>query len=125
MLTALIAKWTVCVSSEGRDSQKSIWAPATPGREHDIVQSETTTSAGEVSPGFSITGGVNLEPGSILGILVLKYSETLQSLGMWWDLRSECKGLYKHNGLQKINWLEVVFVGSANVFTTWIFKVHP
>lgn len=47
------------------------------------MQSETTTSAGEVNPRFSITGGVNLEPGSILGILALKYSETLRSLGMW------------------------------------------
>lgn len=41
-------------------------------RENNIVQSKTTTSAGEVSTGFSITGGVNLEPEGILGILVPK-----------------------------------------------------
>lgn len=56
-------------SSEERGSPKNFWALAALGQEHNILQSETTTSAGEVSTGFSITGGVNLEPGGIFGIL--------------------------------------------------------
>jgi hypothetical protein len=65
-----------------RDSQKSVWAPAALERKYNIVQSKTTTLAGEASTGFSITGGVNLKPGSILGILVLRlYSRTLLIFG--------------------------------------------
>lgn len=49
------------------------------------------------SPGFSITGEVNLEPGDISGILLLRCTEIL------WALLSVCKLLCKNHGLPNLN----------------------
>ena len=62
--------------------KRVIWVPAALGQEHNIVQSETTTSAGGVSTGFSITGEINLEPEGILGILVPR---------LQWDPSDHCQ----------------------------------
>lgn len=88
------------------------------------MQSQTTISAGEVRTGFSITGGLYLEPEGILRILLTRCRGAFQSgVSVYKSFPFCTEAIVENNHLQQINLIGVVAL--VNVFMACMFKVHP